>query len=296
MKRTKRESGYALLSLLVAMTISLVILASMASKPSAQFVGQRENEEEAFFRAYQVSNAIQIYANLKGGVAPQNLPTKLEDLLDKISVQGKEFYIVRKSAMTDPLTGTEWKAVRLGDPKVKEFTRTYMRVLAEQQALAMASGGVAPGVAPGVAGQQQGLPPILMLAAQASGVNLASPNAGDEKEEENTRASSASGFSLDIDSDSRPIVGVMSSSKKQMIRNYYEIETYEKALFFAGVPVPGLNMAGPLGGSTGGPPMGPAPPPGPGEPDTRPKLLPGQCPPGSTDPRCPRNRFPSGNQ
>lgn len=296
MRRTKRvnESGYALLSLLVALTIGLVILASTMSKPSAQFVGQRENEEEAFFRAQQVSYAIQTYANLKGGINnTQNLPKKLEELLDKFNVQGRDFHIIRKSAMVDPLTGTEWKPVRLGDPKVKEFARTYIRVMAEQQALALAAGA---GTNPGIAGaqqNQQGMPPLLMIAAQAAGLNMSSINATDDKEDEEGKPVSASGFSLDLDSDSRPIIGVMSSLKKNMIRNYYTIETYDKAIFIAGVQVPGLNNVVPLGGGMGGLGGGVGGQGGTDEPGTAPTLRPGQCPPGSTDPKCARNRNPN---
>jgi hypothetical protein len=264
----KKESGYALLSLLVAMTIGLVILASMAAKPSAQFVGQREGEEEMFFRAQQVSYAIQTYAMLKGGVTPQNLPTKLEDLLNEFNVQGREFHIVRKSALVDPMTGTEWKPIRLGDPKVKEFARTYMRVMAERQAMAIAAGGAN---AAAVAQQgQQGMPPMLMIAAQASGVSLTNLNASEDEEEEK-KNTGATGFSLDLDSDSRPIVGVMSAFKKPLIRDYYGIESYDKALFFAGVQVPGINNIIPLGGgmgAQGGLPL----PPGQGDTDKRPPV------------------------
>ena len=295
MKPTKRvkESGYALLSLLVAMTISLVLLVSMTAKPSAQFVGQRENEEEAFYRAYQVSNAIKRYAEIIGGgnMTVQSLPTKLDDLLDKFTfttAQGvSEQYIVRKSAMIDPLTGTEWKPVRLGDPKVKEFARTYIRVMAEQQALALASGA---GANPGIAGPQQNqMPPLLMFAAQAAGItNL---NAKDDKDEEEGKSSTGSGFSLGMDSDSRPIVGIMSSLKKPMIRNYYTIDTYEKAIFIAGVQIPGLPTVVPGGmGGQGGATFGQG---GQEEPDGRPKFTGGQCPPGSTDPKCARNRVPN---
>lgn len=298
MKRTKQinESGYALLSLLVAMTIGLVLLASMASKPSAQFVGQRENEEEAFFRAQQVSYAIQTYAALKGGVAPQNLPTKLEELLNKFTVQGRDFHIVRKAAMIDPLTGVGWKPIRLGDPQAKEFARTYMRVMAEQQALALASGA---GANPGIAGAQQaqqGMPPLLMMAAQAAGLNMSNLNASDDKEGEDGKPVSASGFSLDLDSDSRPIVGVMSSLKNpmiHMIRNYYTIETYDKAIFIAGVQVPGLNNVIPLGGGIGGIGGIPGGQGGQEDPTSAPVLKGGQCPPGSLDPKCARNRNPN---
>ena len=273
---SQKDSGYALLSLLVAMTIGLALLASSLSKPSAQFVGQREMEEEAFFRAHQVSYAIQRYAELKGGVNPQNLPTKLEDLLKSVVVTTQmgvqEQHILRQSALTDPLTGTEWKPVRLGDPKVREFARTYQQFLIEQQAQMMAAGtGQAMGA-------QQGMqfPPLLMFAAQAAGVNLANPTASDDKEEEEGKPTTASGFSLDLDSDSRPIVGVMSSLKKPLIRNYYNIATYDKAIFIAGVPVPG-NYPVPSGGGIGV--QGGVPTGAPGqatEPDGRPRMVPGQ--------------------
>ncbi|MBL8207098.1 MAG: hypothetical protein JNM09_22890 [Blastocatellia bacterium] len=283
--KSVNESGYALLSLLVAITIGLVLLASMTAKPSAQFVGQRENEEEAFFRAQQVTYAIQTYATLKGGINnPQNLPTKLEDLLDKFNVQGKEFHILRKSALIDPLTGEEWKPVRWGDPKIKEFARTYTRVIAEQQAQALASGGAGN---PAVAGaqQQQGMPPLLMLAAQAAGLNMTNINASDD--EEDGKPVTASGFSLDMDSDSRPIVGVISGLKKPMIRNYYTIETYDKAIFIAGVAVPGLNNVMPLGGGMGG--IGGIPGAAPGDNDTggrAPTMTRGPCQRDNSDPRC----------
>ncbi len=298
MKPTQQvnESGYALLSLLVAMTIGLVLLVSMTAKPSAQFVGQRENEEEAFYRAYQVSNAIQRYAQIKGGgnMTVQSLPTKLDDLLDKFTFntgQGvSEQYIIRKSAMIDPLTGTEWKPVRLGDPKVKEFARTYIRVMAEQQALALAAGA---GANPGIAGQQQNqMPPLLMFAAQAAGItNL---NAKDDKDEaEEGKSSSASGFSLDMDSDSRPIVGIMSSLKRPMIRNYYTIDTYEKAIFIAGVQIPGLPIIAPMGAGIGGPGGLPGGQGGQTEPDGRPVMKFAPCFPGSTARHCTGNQPPN---
>ncbi len=294
-----KESGYALLSLLVAMTIGLVILTSMAAKPSAQFVGQRENEEEAFFRAQQVNYAIKLYTeNVKGGLAKQNLPTKLEDLLDKYQVRNNqgiaEQYLIRKSSLIDPLTGEEWKPIRLGDPKVREFARTYMRVIAEQAALLMASGaGVNPGIA-GASPAQTGMPPFLALAAQEGGINLANPNATDDKEDEEGKSTTASGFSLGLDSDSRPIIGVMSSSKKAMIRDYYTIATYDKAIFIHGVKVPGLNNQILLGGGAGG--IGGVPGTagqGGDEPYNPNTLKAGQCPPGSTDPKCARNRNPN---
>lgn len=285
-----RESGYALLSLLVGMTIGLIVLGSMMSKPSAQFTTQRENEEEMFFRAQNVSDAITKYYTFKGGLAPQNLPTKLEDLLQAFNVQGRTMYIIRKSSLTDPLTGKEWKPIRLGDPLIGEFFRTYQKAMMEQQASALAAGG------PAAIQQQQRMQQqmqFLLWAAQNSGISITNLDTTDGEKKDDAPKSGASGFSLDASSDSRPIVGIVSTFKKPLIRNYFGIATYDKALLMPGIQTPLMNMG--IGVPSGGI-MGPAPgqskeP----EPDTAPKLFGGRCPPGSTDPTCPRNQNPGNN-
>ena len=93
----KNEAGYALLALLAGMTITLVLLAAMAAKPTVRFETQRENEEEMMFRAVQVANAIEWYARFKGnGLTLQSLPTKLEDIAKEINVNGRELHLVRQ--------------------------------------------------------------------------------------------------------------------------------------------------------------------------------------------------------
>ncbi len=237
----RNENGYALLAMLAGLTIALVVLAAAAAKPSVRFESQRENEEEMMYRAVQVANAIQSYAMLKGGVTPQNLPTKMEELADEFNINGKKLHLVRGSAMKDPLTNEDWKPVRLGDPMVKTFLRAYMQELAKKQTEAMASGGAAMAA---VAQQQQGLPPLLVMAAQTAGIDINKINA--ISEEDDDKPTTASGFSLGGDSDSRPIIGVISKSKKQMIRNYYGIESYEKALFVAGIQPNTMSYQMPL--------------------------------------------------
>ena len=272
----KSEAGYALLALLAGMTITLVMLAAMAAKPTVRFETQRENEEEMMFRAVQVANAIQLYAQFKGGgLTPQSLPTKLEDIAKEINVNGRELHLVRHSAMIDPLTNEEWKPVRLGDPMVKDFLRAYLQEMAKQQALALASGNA------GLAAQQQpAIPPLLAFAAQASGIDLNRLSSG--KEDEDEKSGTASGFTLGgADSDSRPIIGVISKSKKQMIRNYFGVESYDKALFVSGIQPPTMSyqvtvIGGVPAASDGGNTNG-----GPG-------VVFGQkrCPPGSTAQSC----------
>lgn len=234
-KRTNSENGYALLAMLAGLTIALVILAAAAAKPSIRFESQRENEEEMMYRAVQVANAIYLYASLKGGgggaVTPQSLPIKLEDVAAEMNINGKKIHLVRASAMVDPLTNDEWKPVRLGDPMVRTFLRTYMQEMTKKQAEAMASGPTAAAAA-AASSQNQQIPPLLMLAAQAGGIDL---NKKSEDDEDDDRPTTASGFSLGGDDDSRPIIGVISKSKKQLIRNYYGADTYDKALFVSGI-------------------------------------------------------------
>lgn len=285
MKRNKRtqESGYALLSLLVAMTIGLVVLASNLSKPTAQFVTQRDNEEEMFFRAQNVTEAIVKYAALKGGqLSPQAFPTKLEDLLQSFNVQGRELHIVRRASLVDPLTGREWRAVRLGDPLIGEFYRAAKKAVDEQIAQALMAGG---GAGQQAALLQQQLQ-FLTWAAINSGVTITNlnPNQGSE---ESAVSSVASGFSLD--GDNRPIVGIVSTFKKPLIRNYFGVKATDKALLISGVQTPLVNYgmgipSGVVGGGSNTPGAATDP-----IPDTAPKIFPGRCPPGSTDPTCPRN-------
>ncbi len=291
MSNTKHthESGYAMLSLLVGMTIGLVVLASMLSKPTTQFTNQRENEEEMFFRAQNVSAAILKYVEVKGGgLAPQNLPTKLEDLLSEFNMQGRTIHLIRKSSLVDPMTGKDWKPVRLGDPLIGQFLRAYQKAMLEQQAAALTAG-------PAAAAQQQQMQQqmqFLLWAAQNSGVNVTNLNEKDEEGKEDEGKGLASGFTLGGDSDSRPIVGVVSTFKKPLIREYFGIATYDKALMVPGIQTPLMRMGmGVPGGGIGGPGAAPGTPTEP-VPDTAPKLQGGRCPPGSTDPTCPRNMVP----
>lgn len=285
MKRPKHthESGYALLGLLVAMTIGLVVLSSTLAKPTAQFVTQRDNEEEMFFRGQNVTEAIVKYAALKGGgLSPQAFPTKLEDLLQEFNVQGRTLHIVRGSSLVDPLTGKEWRAVRLGDPLIGEFYRTAKRAIDEQIAAAVTGGGAAAQQAAQLQQQLQ----FLTWAAVNSGVTITNLNQDADKEETAT-SSTASGFTLD--GDNRPIVAIVSTFKKPLIRKYFGVATTDKALLISGIQTPlvGYGMGGTSGG--GGAPgnqNGVATDP---IPDTAPKIFGGRCPPGSTDPTCPRN-------
>ncbi|HYE72990.1 MAG TPA: hypothetical protein VEF04_06660, partial [Blastocatellia bacterium] len=131
-QKKNQERGYAMLSLLAAMTIAVIALGS-AIEPIKHRM-QREREEEMLWRGAQVADAINKYFQMRGGQFPMSLPTKLEDLTAEYNINGKKIHLVRPSAMKDPMMGDgEWKPVRLGDPLIGEFYRAYLKFAAEQK-------------------------------------------------------------------------------------------------------------------------------------------------------------------
>ena len=298
-KKQSKESGYALLALLAAMTIITIGVVSQLAKPTVRFQSQRENEEEMMYRAELVTNAIQSYAAIKGGLSPQNCPMKLEELLQESQVptaQGglQKLHLIRKSAMTDPITNQDWLPVRLGDPKIAEFYRTYDRYVKAQQAAAALNGGGA-----GTAQEMQRMlqsAAFLQQAAIYSGIDINKPSDDEQaKTDPSTPTNGALStsvrqgptpaptFKLSDDLDGRPIIGVISKSKLFMVKNYYEVASLDKALFIPGIVNPTNPQSGGVIG--GGAPIIANP----DDPtDRRAKIIPGQCPPtGPLKPGCP---------
>jgi len=120
------EQGYAMLSLLAAMTI--MALAVGSAMPSIQHASQRQREEEMFWNGSQVATALGMYY-----LVNKRYPTKLEDLTKPITAvpgQGQAAtqpitFRIRAWALTDPITGEQWKIVRAGDPIVNEFIQAH---------------------------------------------------------------------------------------------------------------------------------------------------------------------------
>ena len=309
-KKQSKESGYALLALLAAMTIITIGVVSQLSKPTARFQSQRENEEEMLYRAELVTAAIQSYAQIKGGLAPQNCPLKLEELLKEYQVptaQGgiQRLHLIRKAAMTDPITNQDWQPVRLGDPRIAEFYRTYDRYVKAQQAAAALSGAAGPQAAMEMQRLMQSAE-FLRQAAMLSGIDLNKP-ADDEQAKTDappppppadgtpalpppasirpqSSTPSTPAFKLSDDLDSRPIVAVISKSKLGMVKNYYEVASLDKALFIPGIVNPSNPQQGGIVAGGGPQIFGP----GEGGDVGTAKVTPGQCPPtGPLKPGCP---------
>jgi hypothetical protein len=87
----------------------------------------------------------------------------------------------------------------------------------------------------------------------------------DEDTPQNRQPGNNSGFSVgSFNSDQSPIVGVVSKKQVAMFRSYYGIEQYDRALFFAGVPViaGGIYYPSAFGGMVPGSGLNNSPPVG----------------------------------
>ena len=131
--RLKAEHGYALVALLVVM--SLMALFALAAAPQMQQQAQREREKEAIFRGDQVAEAIRSYYRYRGAQGVNSLPTSMDQLLEGIPRGTKKLQILRSEAARDPLSSSgEW---RLVGPTSQEFGKFVRSVT-------VYSGGVPP--------------------------------------------------------------------------------------------------------------------------------------------------------
>lgn len=217
--RIGRDRGFALVALLAGLTIMLVFMA--AAVPAIRHDLQREQEEEMFWRGQQIALGLAKYASLKG-----RLPTELKDLGESFESPLGRMRVVRRTALCDPLQPCEdgkpnWKPVRPGDPLINEFYQAYITEMMRNP-----ERGLRP--------PTQELAQMAQLSAQMGGAGL---NANGEM-----GGPAASSFSKDLKVELGPIYGVVSRDTRELIRNYFDMGTYDRALFFTGIAVsiPGI--------------------------------------------------------
>jgi type II secretory pathway pseudopilin PulG len=99
----KQERGYVLLVLMLM--ISLLAIAALVALPPMKFRIERDREEELIHRGVQYSRAIKKYFKKFG-----RYPTKLEDLDSSNNTR-----FLRKH-YKDPVTGKDFKLLHYGDP------------------------------------------------------------------------------------------------------------------------------------------------------------------------------------
>src|SRR5260370_27401358 len=118
------QQGYALLGLLLALTIISIMLAGVV--PSVQMDVRRDKEEELMFRGQEMARAIARYYGLGrlGARLQLNVPPAygylydLNNLRDGVTPGVTDLKFVRPSAMTDPMINKDWEPVRARDPRL----------------------------------------------------------------------------------------------------------------------------------------------------------------------------------
>ena len=195
------QRGYALVSLLLVM--SLIALFALGAAQNIRQQAQREREKEAIFRGEQVGDAIRAYYRYRGAQGVNSLPNSMDDLLQGIPRGTKKLQILRSEAAHDPLSSSgEWKLVGPTSQDVGAFVKS----------LTVYSGGVPP-------------TPRGDMARLASLI----PQMTNVLDTESTNT--APGGEDDSANSSGPFLGVASRSQRNSVMTYYGIDRHDGWLF-----------------------------------------------------------------
>lgn len=249
------ERGYVLLTLLLA--VALLIIAAAAVLPAITFEIRRDKEEELIHRGVQYSRAIRAYYKKFG-----RYPTRIEELQSTNNMR-----FLRKR-YKDPITGQDFKLLHFGEVKLTFSGGIGGATNLNQPASPNAPSGFGAS-ANGAAGSAFGQPPGGFVAATRPSPppdqNGASSdqNAPDQNQNQNAgpgvgdaaaagqgqQPSGANSSSSSSSSDQLsgqtfgggPIVGVISVSKKESIREFNHKKKYDQWQF---VYDPALDRGG----------------------------------------------------
>ena len=202
-KHENSEGGYALVALLVVMSLLALFATSAALDVKQQ--AQREREKEAIFRGEQVADAIRSYYRSKGAQGTNSLPTDMDQLLEGIQIPGrtKKLQILRVAAAKDPLSKSgEWKLIGPTSRDVAGLVKN----------LTLYTNGVPPS-------PRRDFTQLAALIPQMM-------NILDDKSEK-----SAPGGEDDSASSSGPFVGVSSHSQRNSVITYYGIDRHDEWIF-----------------------------------------------------------------
>ena len=139
-KNQTREGGWALLGLILALTVLGIVLVSSVT-PNYRLSVQREKEAELLYRGQQMAEGIGKWYN-NGFLGPPQLTAppaygflkELKKLKEGVRLGVREIKFVRPSATIDPMSNEEWEPVYARDPRI-------MPIL---QAWAIETGGIIP--------------------------------------------------------------------------------------------------------------------------------------------------------
>lgn len=204
--------GYVLITLMLFVT--LLAIAAIAVLPEIAFQIKRDREEEMIHRATGYRRAVQKYYRKFG-----RYPARIEELENTNNLR-----FLRKR-YKDPITGQDFKILRLGDPKLMGMG---------QMGLVGAPGGaIKPGLVNPNMPQVTGLPQSLNTVT----LNAGSSNPSDAAANPNSSVSSSSSSSSDTSSSTQQvfggglILGVACNSEAKTIREFYNKNHYNDWLF-----------------------------------------------------------------
>jgi type II secretory pathway pseudopilin PulG len=228
-KISGHERGYVLLTLLLM--VAVIMIAAAAILPTVAFEIRRDREEELVHRGVQYSRAIRSYYKKLG-----RYPTRLEELESTNNLR-----FLRKR-YKDPITGGDFKLLHFGEVKM-----TFSAPLAGASNL----NGAAPASTPGGFGTQQGIAPAGggfgtsptgFATAKGPSSDDANPkpdqgqpadsgsppqNPGDQQGQQAKSPDALAGQTFG----GGPIVGVVSTSKKDSIREFNHKKKYNEWQF-----------------------------------------------------------------
>ncbi len=238
----QRERGYVLLTLMLM--VALLVVAAAAIVPTISFEIRRDREEELIHRGVQYSRAIRAYYKKFG-----RYPTRLEDLESANNLR-----FLRKR-YKDPVTGQDFKLLHFGEVKLSFTGGIGGGTIPGANAIGTpAAGGVnGPGALPqssafggnsnsalgassnGFGGNSNGG----LGASSNSQTNPGQQGTNSAPGSDPTQASSqvhAPGQGDESSSGQQlvaggPIVGVVSTSKKESIREFNHKKKYEEWQF-----------------------------------------------------------------
>lgn len=255
------EAGWALLGLLLALSVMSIFLVS-AMVPNVQKQVQRDKEAEMIYRGEQMAQGIARYYG-RGNLVPLNilmpptpLPylTDLTKLRDGVNIGVRELKFVRTSAMIDPMTNSEWEPVRARDPRIMKFLQAwaaqtliqipnqYLLLASAPQKSVFKNSDSSPANQPPGTGIQIQPPtsnppnptgPPRPLPGQ---VRPPTQNTGDDDDDDDDDDVSTDPLAHLFRSDApghsnAPIVGVASKKKGQAMNSYFGLDNYEDWIF-----------------------------------------------------------------
>jgi len=124
------ERGWALLGMLLAVTVMSIMLIGIA--PKVQMDVKRSKEEEMVYRGMQMAQGIARYYNagrlssLQLAVPPPyGYLYDLKKLNDGVQIGALQLKFVRQSALMDPMVSKDWVPVRARDPRIMPALQAY---------------------------------------------------------------------------------------------------------------------------------------------------------------------------